>query len=81
MPSSVTLMQTGRLALVPLILFGEKFWRTIINFEALAEFGTIAPNDINLVHFVETAEEAWDIIARFYETVDPREMPMASGRR
>jgi len=33
------------------------------------------------VHFVETAEEAWEIIARFYETVDPRSVPMASGRR
>ncbi|AHK43239.1 MULTISPECIES: LOG family protein [Ensifer] len=78
---TMTLMQTGRLALVPLILFGEKFWRSIINFEALAEFGTIAPNDIDLVQFVETADEAWDIISRFYETVDPRSVPMANGRR
>ncbi|MBL0370423.1 TIGR00730 family Rossman fold protein [Rhizobium sp. KVB221] len=64
---SITLMQTGRMAKVPIILFGEKFWRTIINFEALAEFGTIAPEDINLVQFVETASEACDIIASFYE--------------
>jgi len=78
---TMTLMQTGRLALVPLLLFGEEFWRSIINFEALAEFGTIAPNDIDLVHFVDTAEQAWEIIARFYETVDPSSLPMASGRR
>ncbi len=78
---TITLMQTGRMALVPLILFGEKFWRTIINFEALAEFGTIAPDDLNLIRFVETADQAWDIIAKFYETVDPASVPVASGKR
>lgn len=78
---TITLMQTGRMALVPLILFGEKFWRTVVNFEALAEFGTIAPNDVDLLQFVETAEEAWEIIAKFYETVDPAKVPVASGVR
>ncbi|QRM54049.1 LOG family protein [Sinorhizobium sp. BG8] len=67
---AVTLMQTGRMALVPLILFGEAFWRKIIDFEALAAFGTIAPNDIELLQFVETAEEAWDVIVKFYEHLD-----------
>ncbi|MNW14651.1 putative lysine decarboxylase [compost metagenome] len=74
-------MQTGRMALVPLILFGEKFWRTIINFEALAEFGTIAPNDVDLLRFVDTADEAWEIISSFYQTVDSKAVPMANGRR
>ncbi|HTO33888.1 MAG TPA: LOG family protein [Pararhizobium sp.] len=78
---TITLMQTGRMALVPLILFGEKFWRTVVNFDALAEFGTIAPNDVDLIQFVETAEEAWEIISKFYETVDPASVPMASGQR
>ncbi|MNL73437.1 putative lysine decarboxylase [compost metagenome] len=78
---TITLMQTGRMALVPLILFGEKFWRSVINFEALADFGTIAPNDLDLVQFVETAEEAWEIISKFYETVDPATVPVASGAR
>ena len=78
---TITLMQTGRMALVPLILFGEKFWRSVINFEALADFGTIAPNDLDLLQFVETAEEAWEIIAKFYETIDPSTVPMASGAR
>jgi len=78
---TITLMQTGRMALVPLILFGEKFWRSIVNFEALADFGTIAPDDVNLVQFVETADQAWDIISKFYETVDPAGLPVASGER
>ncbi|MDO9417776.1 LOG family protein [Pararhizobium sp.] len=78
---TTTLMQTGRMALVPLILFGEKFWRKIIDFEELAAFGTIAPNDVDLVKFVDTADQAWDIIARFYATVDPNNVEVASGKR
>jgi len=64
---SITLMQTGRMARIPIILFGEKFWRKVIDFKALAEFGTIAPEDVNLVRFVETAGEACEIIRAFYE--------------
>jgi len=64
---ALTLIQTKRMERMPLILFGEKFWRSIINFEALAEFGTIAPDDVNLISFVETADQAWKIIADFYE--------------
>ncbi len=63
----LTLIQTGRMARLPLILFGEKFWRGIVNFAALAEFGTIAPDDINLISFVDTAEAAWKIVTDFYE--------------
>ncbi|MGK6316159.1 LOG family protein [Neorhizobium sp. DT-125] len=64
---ALTLIQTKRMERIPLILFGEKFWRGIINFGALAEFGTIAPDDLNLISFVETAEQAWKIISDFYE--------------
>jgi uncharacterized protein (TIGR00730 family) len=64
---ALTLIQTGRMKRIPLILFAEKFWRSIINFEALAEFGTIAPEDIELINFVETADEAWKVIRDFYE--------------
>jgi uncharacterized protein (TIGR00730 family) len=63
----LTLIQTGRMERLPLILFGESFWRRIINFEALAEFGTIAPDDVKLISFVDTAEAAWKIVQDFYE--------------
>jgi len=63
---TLTLIQTGRMEKIPLILFGEKFWRSIVNFDALADFGTIAPDDIKLLNFVETAEEAWSIVERHY---------------
>ena len=64
---TLTLIQTKRMEPIPLILFGEKFWRSIVNFQGLADFGTIAPEDMDLLHFAETAEDAWKVIADFYE--------------
>ena len=67
---TVTLIQTGRMARVPLILFAENFWRSVVNFERLAEFGTISPEDLDLIHFVDTADEACAVITRFYEEAE-----------
>ncbi len=55
---SLTLIQTGRMKRVPFLLFGEEFWRRIINWEALANAGTISDEDLKLFRFVETAAEA-----------------------
>ncbi|MEO0914881.1 MAG: LOG family protein, partial [Pseudomonadota bacterium] len=55
---TLTLVQTQRMAPLPILLFGEEFWRRIINWDALAEAGTISEEDISLFRFVETAEEA-----------------------
>jgi uncharacterized protein (TIGR00730 family) len=55
---ALTLIQTGRMARVPFLLFGEEFWKSIINWDALADAGTISADDLELFRFVETAEEA-----------------------
>jgi hypothetical protein len=59
---TLTLVQTGRMRRVPIVLFGEDFWRRIVNWEALADAGTIAAQDLDLFRFVETAEEAVELI-------------------
>lgn len=64
---TLTLMQTGRMERVPLILFGKAFWSRAINPDFLAEQGTIAPEDVKLIDYVETADEAWACIRRFYD--------------
>jgi len=64
---TLTLIQTGRMDRVPLLLFGADFWGKVINFQALAEAGTIAPNDPELFNVVDTAEEGWEVIRRFYD--------------
>ncbi|MCR9086922.1 MAG: TIGR00730 family Rossman fold protein [Rhodobacteraceae bacterium] len=55
---ALTLIQTKRMDPVPILLFGEAFWRRIVNWDALAEAGTISADDLELFTFVETAEEA-----------------------
>jgi uncharacterized protein (TIGR00730 family) len=59
---ALTLIQTDRMKKVPFLLFGEEFWRSIINWEALSEAGTISAEDLELFRFVETAEEAIEAI-------------------
>jgi len=55
---SLTLIQTGRMERIPVVLFGQDFWRTIVNWAALADAGTISHDDLDLFTFVETAAEA-----------------------
>ena len=64
---TLTLIQTRRMDPIPLILFGKEFWGKVINFEALAEAGTIAPDDTKLFHFVDTAKEGWEVVRKFYD--------------
>jgi uncharacterized protein (TIGR00730 family) len=63
---SLTLMQTGRMEKMPIILFGTEFWKTAFNLEFLANEGFISLSDVDLVHYVDTADQAWDMIKSFY---------------
>ncbi len=63
----LTLIQTGKMRAMPILLFGKEFWTRVIDFEALAEEGTISRRDLDLFRWCETAEEAWEHIAAFYD--------------
>jgi len=63
----LTLMQTGKIKRLPVVLFSRRFWQRIINFEALVDEGVIGAADLKLFHFVETAEEAWEVVQSFYD--------------
>lgn len=56
---TLTLIQTGRMERVPVILFGKEFWKRAIDLDYLAEQGTISPGDQNIIDAVDTADEAW----------------------
>jgi len=62
----LTLTQTGKSRARPVLLFGREFWTRLIDFDWLIETGMISPGDVGLFRFVETAEEAWDILAGVY---------------
>lgn len=62
----LTLVQTGKMQPIPILLFGRDYWCRIINFEAMAEEGVINHEDLDLFDIIETADEAWTKIVDFY---------------
>jgi len=64
---ALTLIQTGRMERIPVLMFGKDFWRNVVNVDYLAEQGTIAPEDIDLLTYVDSAEEGWQKICDFYQ--------------
>jgi uncharacterized protein (TIGR00730 family) len=63
---TMTLIQTGKCRKRPILLFGREFWSKLINFDLLVDTGMISPGDVNLFHYVESAEEAWTWLEREY---------------
>ncbi len=63
----LTLIQTGKVRQLPILLFGKEFWTRVIDFQALAEEGVISPGDLDLFHWCEDADEAWQFVVDYYE--------------
>ena len=72
----LTLVQTGKSRMRPILLFGREFWTRLIDFDLLIETGMIGPDDTKLFHFVETAEEAWALLVSEYGYDQPGELAL-----
>ncbi len=72
---ALTLIQTGRMKRVPFLLFGKEFWHKIINWDALSEAGTISAEDLDLFRFVDTAQEAMELIENWEPAECREDMP------
>ena len=60
---TLTLIQTGKTHdTPPIVLFGSEFWNSVMNFEALVEWGTISPEDLDLFKVVDTVADARDYL-------------------
>jgi uncharacterized protein (TIGR00730 family) len=70
----LTLVQTGKVRPLPILLFGREFWNRVVDFRGLVEEGVIAPHDLDLIHWCEDAHEAWAFVEQFYER-DPDPQP------
>lgn len=64
---TLTLLQTGKASKVPVVLFDEQFWRRLLNFDLLVEEGLISADDLQLIRFVDSAEQAWQVICEAYQ--------------
>lgn len=59
----LTLLQTGKAPPVAVVLFDTDYWRRVVNFEALAEYGMVDARDLSLFRLVDEPEEAWEWLA------------------
>jgi uncharacterized protein (TIGR00730 family) len=64
---TLTLLQTGKANTVPVILYDKNFWTRLINFDLLVEEGLIRAEDMQLIQFVDTPEQAWQAICHCYQ--------------
>jgi predicted Rossmann-fold nucleotide-binding protein len=55
------------MARIPIILMGRDFWDEVVNWKAFAKYGLIKESDLELIDFVETAQEAWSVVEQFYK--------------
>jgi uncharacterized protein (TIGR00730 family) len=75
----LTLIQTGKVRPLPILLFGRDYWKRVVNFDAMVEEGVIAPHDLDLIHWTEDAGEAWDYVMGYYEE-HPHPVPVQTGQ-
>lgn len=68
---TLTLLQTEKVQGMSVILIGRDFWEDLINWKKLVEYGLIAAEDLQLFHYAETADEAWNIIVAQH----PKDVP------
>jgi uncharacterized protein (TIGR00730 family) len=59
----LTLVQTRKLAKkITVVIYGSSYWKSVINLDILAEKGAIAVSDLDLFHYADTPEEAFEIL-------------------
>ena len=63
---TLTLIQTRKIERIPVVLFGRSFWQELVNWDMLASYGLIDPEDMDIFTFCETPREAWDYIRSFW---------------
>jgi hypothetical protein len=63
----LTLVQTGKVAPLPILFYGKEFWNRVVNFQALVDEGVISERDLELFKFVDTAEEGWAHVSAWWE--------------
>ncbi|MCK9515259.1 MAG: TIGR00730 family Rossman fold protein [Ottowia sp.] len=62
----LTLVQTGKMPRLPIVLVGSAFWRRACDLDFLVEQGMLDANDVRLVSIVENAEQAVAVLNAFY---------------
>jgi uncharacterized protein (TIGR00730 family) len=66
----IVLQQTGKMAHTPVVLVGKEFWQPLLDWfsQTMAtKYKTIQPQDLKIIHLVNTAEEAFKHVQKSKE--------------
>ncbi|MFA6929165.1 MAG: LOG family protein [Lentisphaeria bacterium] len=63
----LTLVQTGIIPPIPILLFGKEYWEKIVNWQMFVDRGYIKKEDIHLFKYCDSAWEGWNNIKQFYQ--------------
>ncbi len=65
---AITLIQTHKIAKFPIVLVGKKFWGGLIDWvmDVMLSEKNISPEDMHLLHVVDTPDEAVKVVTDFY---------------
>ena len=64
---ALTLRQTGRMQEIPIVIFGREYWEKAVDFQFLADQGSIDDEDLDLFRYADSAEQAWEMIQGFHK--------------
>lgn len=68
----LTLVQTNKLHKpMPVLIYGSEYWKEVLNLDAMVKWGTISPQDINLMHFADTPQEAFNYLSKQLDELYP----------
>ncbi|MFT6160014.1 MAG: hypothetical protein ACJATT_004013 [Myxococcota bacterium] len=74
---SLTLMQTKKIKKpMPVVLYGTEYWDKVFNVEAMADFGTISHDDINLFFRTDSIDDAFDYVTK---AIEEQELQIPDG--
>jgi len=61
----LTLIQTKKvLKEMPIVIYGSEYWNQVINFSAMVKYGTISKEDLKLIEFCDSVEEAFNYLRK-----------------
>jgi uncharacterized protein (TIGR00730 family) len=73
----ITLIQTKKITAIPVVLYGKDFWEPVLEFartKMIKEYKTISPEDLDLMHLVDSVDEAVEYITAHVDPCAPRQV-------
>ena len=74
---TLTLVQTGKMPAVPVVLVGREFWERAVDLDFLVADGLLSTQDRELITFAETADEAWRIVCGWHVAAGTEGFPLS----